>query len=187
MVLDSGFTVAQVLAQNLGLPNPGTLDYNFPFSLGAGGTYTQTGTPPFPPVSEIPGIIGLTATLLVPGSHVCSGFNNAGATINVDPTNAASIYETILGCDGFTTASNGFPVSSTSTIPLDLGTVTSTSESSGNVITTVTVVEAEDTTTTWTTSAQVNGASVPEPASAWLAAAGFAGLWAILARRRRRA
>ena len=48
MLLDSGLTVGQVLAQDLGQPNNGTLDYNFPFPYGASGTYEQTGSPPFP-------------------------------------------------------------------------------------------------------------------------------------------
>src|SRR5580658_1186750 len=43
MVVDgSGDTLEYVLSQDLGNANNGTLDYNFPFTFGASGSYVQT-------------------------------------------------------------------------------------------------------------------------------------------------
>jgi len=184
MMLDSGLTVEQVLEQDIGLLNPGTLNYNFPFSLGASGSYQQNGPPPpFPPVSELPGNVSLTATSV--SGHICPGFNDIGATISVDPTNAGNTFATILGCDSFSNLSNGFPTSITTTVSYQLGTVTS--NSGGNV--TVDVIQAEDSTTTWTSTGQANpGTATPEPSSASLAVVGLvAALCAVRIRKRCRA
>ena|SRR5581483_2023363 len=187
MLLDSGFTVAQELTALGYAANPGILNYNFPFSGGASGSYTQSGpSPPFPPTSEFPGTVSLTASAV--SGNVCSGFNSIGATINVDPTNAASTYDTILGCAAFSNPNNGFPASTTTTVTVMLGTVTSSSATSAGDTTNVTVIEGEAATTTWESSGTVNAAAAtPEPSSAWLELAGIAGLCALRDRRRRRA
>jgi len=176
MVLPSGLTVAQTLAALGYVANPGILYYNFPFSLGASGSYAINGSPP----NAFPATVSLTATSV--SGNVCSGFNNVGATISVDPTNAASTYETILGCDGLTTPNNGFPESTTSTVTANLGTYAT----DGVTTSAETTYTAEVTTTTWESSGIANApASVPEPSTMWLAAAGFAALCATRIRWRR--
>lgn len=181
-VLDSGLTIGEALAQDLGEMNPGTLTYDFLFG-GASGFYAQNGSPPFPPTSEFPGTVSVTATSV--SGHACPGANSVGATINIDPINAAETYSAVLGCEPFTNLNNGFPTSTATTVTLTLGTITSTG--TGNTVS-VTVVNGEDTTTTWTSSGQLNAgaASVPEPWSVALVATGIVGLLTFRAARRRR-
>jgi len=176
MMLDSGLTVGEVLAQDLGPSNNGTLTYNFPFISGASGTYAQNGSPPFSSTNIGPGILqSLTATSV--SGNVCTGFNNVGATISVDPTNPASTFATILGCDGITGLDPGFPTSTTTTVTLTLGSITANN--------TVTVIEGEDTTTTWQSSGQVGGVSaVPEPSSFWFDLAAIACVCLVGVRKR---
>jgi hypothetical protein len=189
-VLDNGFTVGEVLAQDVGnQPDPGTLDYNFPFAGGASGSFSQNGpSPPFPPPS-MPGAHGFTATSV--SGNVCPGSNSVGSMINLDPLNAGNTFAAILGCDNFTIMNNGVLTPTTQVMSYTLGTITSTSQVNGNVATTVTVVEAEDMTTSWILGAQADDAgsspaAAPEPWSGGLAASGIGALWMVRIRTRRR-
>ena len=179
MVLPNGKTVAQELTALGYGQNDGVLDYNFPFALGASGSYSQNGTPPFSPGTGVgPGLFQSLTAASVAGT-VCTGSNSVGATISVDPTNATATYETILGCDSVGVASPGFPTSFTSTGTINLGTflVGDTSYS----------YAGEETITTWEVSGEVNVAPVspvPEPSSLWLAVAGLGPTCAARARKR---
>jgi hypothetical protein len=156
-----------VLAQDLGNQNYGTLDYNFPFDAGASGSYTLNGTPSFPLPLE-PGDLSLTATSQ--SGTVYEGYNNVGATISVDPTDAATTYETNLGGQSFDLDSES-PTPTTTTVMLPLGTIT--------VDGVVTTYIGEVTDSEWTVSAGPAVAETPEPSSLWLVAAGFATLYAV--------
>jgi len=154
LTLDSHLTVAEVLAQDLGSANGGTLDYNFPFTFGASGSYSQVG---LPLIGVSPGtMLDFTATSV--SGQIYSGFNNVGATIGFDPTDAARTYSAILGGSGVG-LSDLPPTSSTTTVTLTLGLIGDT------------VYEAEDSTTTWTSSGTVLNAvptATPEPRLGWM-------------------
>jgi hypothetical protein len=154
LVLDSGQTVAEVLAQDLGQANNGTLDYNFPFTYGASGSYSQNGST----TPNGSNNISITATSV--SGHVYNGHNNVGATISVNPIDAASTYDNILGGRG-TQINNGFPTSTTTTVTLQLGTVSTAGQTitiGGQQFATdtnVEVIEGEDSTTTWTSTGSI--------------------------------
>ena len=146
--------------------NTGTLDYAFyPLTPGAGtaGEYMQNGSPSFPPSDIGPGILqSFTATMLESGTP-CPGYNNVGATIMVDPTNAIMTYDTILGCDALSTISNGIPGSTTFISGVSLGMDSSGTSYEGALQTTLWEVEGS----------VMSGSSVPEPSSRWLIVAGM--------------
>ena len=163
MVLDGGMTVAEVLANDLGSMDPGSLSYNFPISgFGASGSYTQTSS------GEPPTVLTLVVTSVM--GHTNPN-NQVGGQISVDLTKSASTYLTILNHAG--SASNGVASSNVTVTTLTLGTIGSTT------------YQGENVGTTW----QVNGSSnpagpssVPEPGTVWFAAAGCT---AVLFLRRR--
>lgn len=175
MTLPNGNTVAQELTALGYAQNNGVLDYNFPFALGASGSYSQNGTPPFSIGNGIaPGNIqSLTATSVM--GNVCTGSNNVGATISVDPTNAAATYDAILGCDPLNIVNSNIPTSSTSTAAINLGTYL--------VGGTETTFTGEETVTTWEVAGIVNEgpvSGVPEPSALWL---GMVGLGVLITAR----
>ena len=181
MVIDgSGDTLAYVLAQDLGSANNGTLDYNFPFLSGASGSYAQTSPPmAFDASDPDPGMLSLKATS-VSGTQ-CSGTNTVGSTINVDPTYAATVYQTILGCDSLASPNNGIPTFTITTVELPpLGEITS------DGTTTVYIGEVVD--AEWTVDGVISGTlSVPEPSLVWLVGGGLAALgWTRVRKRVRR-
>ena len=167
LVLDGGLTVAEVLAADLEPADNGTLTYNFPFTFGASGSYSQDG---LPIIGVSPGTT-LDFTATSQSGTVYTSFNNVGAVIGVDPTNAAGTYSAILGNTGHGLV-QGIPTSTTTTVTLTLGIIGDT------------VYEGEDVTTTWEDSGQVSSAGLtatPEPSTFWFA---LAGLCAVLVTRR---
>jgi MYXO-CTERM domain-containing protein len=165
MVVDgSGDTLAFVLAEDLGNANNGTLDYNFPFPLGASGSYAQT-SPPGTFDTPDPGTVSLSYSTM--SGHACPGDNTPGSVINLDPNQAAVVYAAILGCDGLAPITEGGTyMTSTVTLP-PLGTVT-------NGDTTTTYI-GEFTDYEWTlTAADGPASATPEPSSLWLGASGIA-------------
>ena len=112
---------------------------------------------------------------------MCTGSNNVGATINIDPTKPASTYEAILGCESFNGLNDGPTAPSSITVGYQLGTITN-----GN---TVTVVEAELLATTWGPAGTANSveSSAPEPSPFWLSVIGMSAICGIVIRTRRRA
>lgn len=170
ITLDNGNTVAQELTALGYAQNDGVLNYNFPFALGASGSYSQDGTPAFGLNNIGPSLFqSLTATSV--SGTVCSGFNSVGAGISVDPTNGAQTYDTILGCDSLEVSDPGIPTSTTSTVTIFLGTITE-----GNNIYDV---SGEETIKTWTVSSivgQSQVSAVPEPSGLWVGVAGMMAL-----------
>ncbi len=168
ITLDNGKTIDEELTALGYLQNNGMLNYNFPFVLGASGSYSQDGSPSYPALD--PGVISLTATSVI--GTVCGGANDVGDTIITDPVDAATTYSKILGCESFTNLNNGFPASSTTNFPVNLGTVTNRSTG------TVTDYSGEVTVTTWESAGTVDSAaaSTPEPSPAWFVAAGLAAM-----------
>lgn len=177
MEFDSGQTLGEVLAQDFGNVNNGTLDYNFPFAFGASGGYTQNAvTEPFN--TPDPGVVSFTAQ--TQSGKGCSGTNTVGSIITLDPIYSGTTYDTILSCDGLGNPNNGTPayVATTVTGP-PLGTITN-----GD---TTTVYIGEFTDYEWTVSGEVGPASaVPEPTSLSLEVAGIAALGWIRLRKRSR-
>jgi hypothetical protein len=177
MQFDSGQTLAQVLAEDLGNANNGTLDYNFPFAFGASGSYTQNAvTEPFN--TPDPGVVSFTAQTY--SGTACSGTNTVGSIITLDPIYAGATYDTILSCDGLGNLNNAIPPYSSTTVTVPpLGTITK-----GD---TTTVYIGEFTDYEWTVSGEVGPVSaVPEPASLSLEVAGIAALGWIRLRKRSR-
>lgn len=172
LVLDSGRTVGQELTALGYVQNPGELDYYFP-DVPTGGSYAWTGAAPsYPPSSELPGTIALIADLVT--GNQCTGQNSVGSTIHVDPTEAASTFAAIAGCHGVLGISKGYPTSSTSTVPVLLGTIGGEQ------------VEGEVVTTDWESSGQLRtgAAAAPEPSSLWLIAGSIAAICAFRTRSR---
>lgn len=179
ITLDNGNTVAQELSAQGYTENTGILQYNFAIPGGASGSYSQNGTPSFPPPSDIgPGLpVSMTSTTV--SGTVCNGANSVGSTINPNPIYSAATIEAILGCEALGIPNEGFPTSSTSTAPISLGTITN-----GN---TVEYITGEETVTNWVSSGIIHSqpsSATPEPASLWLAMAGAAAVFAISRRRR---
>jgi len=182
MEFDNTQTLGQVLAQDLGNANIGTLDYNFPFTSGASGSYAQNALQPSFATGNM-GSIGFTA--ITQSGHVCSGSNSAGSSLTLDPLLPATTFETILGCEAFSGVNDGTEMETVTTLTLPpLGTITSAG--------TTTVYVGEFTDYEWIS----EGASispggpptVPEPSSLWLGGGGLAALGWIRIRggRRRR-
>jgi hypothetical protein len=160
MVFDTGQTLGQVLANDLGNANSGTLDYNFPVSFGASGSYVQT-SPPGTFDTPDPGTVNFMAETM--SGHACPGDNTVGSTITLDPTQPGIVYATILGCDGLSPFSESSSYATTTVTLPPLGTVTT-----GNTITTYI---GEVTDFEWTGSAADGPASsTPEPSSLLLGA-----------------
>jgi len=160
LMFDSGLTLADVLGLDLGASNDGTLIYNFPFTFGASGGYSQSGLP----INGVSPGTTLDFTATSQSGTVYAGFNDVGATITVDPANAAATYSTILGNGGFGIAS-GPPTSTTTSVTIEFGEIGST------------VYEGEDVTTTWQDSGQVSGiglVATPEPSGVWFDLFGLA-------------
>jgi len=90
MEFDSGQTLGEVLAQDFGNVNNGTLDYNFPFAFGASGGYTQNAvTEPFN--TPDPGVVSFTAQ--TQSGKGCSGTNTVLGTITNGDTTTVYIGE----------------------------------------------------------------------------------------------
>jgi PEP-CTERM motif len=174
LVFDGGQGIYAALASALGNANTGTLDYNFPFTLGASGSYTQNGSPPFPG-SGNPGTLSFTAQ--TQSGHACAGANAVGSTINLNPLFSATDLEAILGCDALGPPTDNIPPPTTTTTTIPLGTITSGG--------TTTLYEGEVVDTEWTVSGVIGPAtSAPEPGSLFLMATGIGALFWIRAWRR---
>jgi len=151
---DNGQTLGEVLAQDLGNANNGTLDYNFPFTYGASGSYTENGN------ATPNGSNDISFTAQTQSGRVYDGSNNVGATISVNPTLAASTYDTILGGRG-TQINNNAPAPTTTVATIPLGTVTTTTNTvniggSGFDVQTSTVTyDGEVADTEWTVSGSI--------------------------------
>jgi hypothetical protein len=160
MVFDTGQTLGQVLANDLGNANSGTLDYNFPIAFGASGSYMQTSAPGTFDTPD-PGTVTLMDQTM--SGHACPGDNTVGSTITLDPTQPGIVYTTILGCDGLGPFSGtSSEIITTVTQPL-LGTITN-----GN---TTTTYIGEVTDFEWAETAANGPASpTPEPSSLLLGA-----------------
>lgn len=176
ITLDNGNTIDQELTAQGYFQNTGVFNYNFPLtSGGASGAYSQAGSPVYPP-APFPGTVSLTSSSV--SGTICTGFNSVGSTITVDPIDAASTYSIILGCDSSTSINDGFPGSTTSTVSLNLGTVTDLNAG------TITYITGEVPTTTWESSGMINTVAgpvsgVPEPSPGWFVMLGIAGIVAI--------
>lgn len=170
-LLPNGNSVAQELTlQDYG-ENDGVLNYAFNFTFPAGGSsessgsFVQDGSPSFSVTNPDIGLgILQSFTATSQSGPGCTGYNNVGATISVDPTNAASTYALILGCQAFTDLNPGFPTSTTSTVALDLGTYGGTTYTGEEIV------------TTWEASGTVGETSTsaaPEPSLLGLETAGM--------------
>lgn len=162
-IVRPGMSLGEVLAQELGPEDNGQLAYDFLLPAGgASGLYLQNGgIPPFPTAATVPtspGVVNLTAQSV--SGEVCNGSNSPGAAIQIDPTNALSAFEAILGCETFSGITEGPPQSSTSTVALNVGTTSYNGQTVGLYV--------EDTTTTWGAIAGQFPATAPEPSSIWL-------------------
>jgi hypothetical protein len=184
MVFDDGRTLAQVLADDLGPEDNGTLTYNFPFAGGASGVYTLSTPPIVPSPSDPNGNIGPgifdSITAQTQSGVGCPGYNTPGSTIGVDPTNSAATFLTILGCESLGSAAASLPTSTTTNFALPpLGTVTDGS--------TVTVYEGEVIDTQWQAGGVVLSpqSTVPEPSTGGLIVTAIVCAGAIRLRKRR--
>ncbi len=115
-------TVAEILANDLGPANNGTLSYNFPVPGGSSGTFVQTSTTPGPSFSSQSDPPQTFQATSVSGSTYPS--NQIGASDSVNPLNPADTYVTILSLPPADVINNGTVSSVSLNLPAEesLGT-----------------------------------------------------------------